>query len=92
MGKQDQQPGSVKTHKTLGFLGYWWLCRALLPAAHVAPTVSLHTPFVDSSVSKNRLQRVTLLASAVFFNHAAAPQSPCASLAGMVAVLWLLRH
>jgi hypothetical protein len=22
MGKQDQQPGSVKTHKTLGFLGY----------------------------------------------------------------------
>ena len=23
MGKQDQQPGSVKTHKTLGFLGYW---------------------------------------------------------------------
>jgi hypothetical protein len=23
VGKQDQQPGSVKTHKTLGFLGYW---------------------------------------------------------------------
>jgi hypothetical protein len=21
MGKQDQQPGSMKTHKTLGFLG-----------------------------------------------------------------------
>jgi hypothetical protein len=26
MGKQDQQPGSVKTHKTLGFLGYWRAC------------------------------------------------------------------
>jgi len=23
MGKQDLQPGSEKTHKTLGFLGYW---------------------------------------------------------------------
>jgi hypothetical protein len=23
MGKQDQQPGLEKTHKTLGFLGYW---------------------------------------------------------------------
>jgi hypothetical protein len=44
-----------------------WLCRALLPAAHVAPTVSLHTPFVDSSVSKKRHQRATLLESAVFF-------------------------
>jgi len=29
-----------------------WLCRALLPAVNVAPTASLHTPFVDSSVSK----------------------------------------
>ena len=29
-----------------------WLCRALLLAAYVAPTVSLHTPFVDGSVSK----------------------------------------
>ena len=26
----------------------WWRCRALLPAAHVAPTFLLHTPFVDS--------------------------------------------
>jgi hypothetical protein len=26
----------------------WWLCRALLPAVHAAPTVSLHTHFVDS--------------------------------------------
>jgi hypothetical protein len=25
-----------------------WLCRALLPAAHAAPSVSLHTPFVGS--------------------------------------------
>jgi hypothetical protein len=32
----------------------WWLCRALLPAAHVAPAVSLHTPFVESSVSKKK--------------------------------------
>jgi hypothetical protein len=23
MGKQDQQPGSEETRKTLGFLGYW---------------------------------------------------------------------
>jgi hypothetical protein len=67
-----------------------WLFRALLPAAHVAPTVSLHTPFVDSSVSKKRHQRATLLASAVFFYRAAAPQSPCESLAGVVVVLWLL--
>jgi hypothetical protein len=29
-----------------------WLFRALLPAAHVSPAGSLHTPFVDSSVSK----------------------------------------
>jgi hypothetical protein len=58
-----------------------WLCRALLPAAHVAPTVSLlHTPIVDSSVSKKRHQRATLLASAVFFYRAAAPQLPCALL------------
>ena len=56
-----------------------WLRRALLPAAHVAPTVSLlHTPIVDSSVSKKRHQRATLLASAVFFYRAAAPQLPCA--------------
>jgi hypothetical protein len=67
-----------------------WLFRALLPAAHVAPTVSLHTPFVDSNVSKKRHQRATLLESAVFFYRAEAPQSPSALLAGVVAVLWLL--
>ena len=56
-----------------------WLRRALLPAAHVAPTVSLlRTPIVDSSVSKKRHQRATLPASADFFYRAAAPQSPCA--------------
>jgi hypothetical protein len=41
----------------------WWRCRALLPAAHVAPTFLLHTPFVDSMRFK-RHQRATLLASA----------------------------
>jgi hypothetical protein len=64
----------------------WWLCRALLPAAYVTPTVSLHKPFVDSSVSKKKKFRATLLASALFFYRAAAPQSPCAPLAGVVVV------
>jgi hypothetical protein len=54
-----------------------WLCRALLPAAHVAPTVSLlHTPIVDSSVSKKRHQRAILLASAVFFTALQLPSCP----------------
>jgi hypothetical protein len=53
-----------------------WLFRALLPAAHVAPTVSLHTLFVDSSVSKKRHQRATLLASAVFLTALQLPSCP----------------
>jgi hypothetical protein len=53
-----------------------WLCRALLRAAHVSPTVFLHTPFVDSSVSKKRHQRATLLASTVFFTALQLPSRP----------------
>ena len=60
-----------------------WLCRALLPAAHVAPTVSLHTPFVDSSVPKKIHQRATLLKSAVFFKpRCSSPVALC--------IAWLL--
>jgi hypothetical protein len=54
-----------------------WLFHALLPAAHVAPAVSLHTPFVDSSVSKKIHQRATLLASAVFFTALRSPVALC---------------
>jgi hypothetical protein len=55
MGKQDQQPGSVKTHKTLGFLGYCWNQRDPLMPLVISKYGSKLLSLFLGSTNKTRL-------------------------------------
>jgi hypothetical protein len=54
-----------------------WLFRALLPAAHAAPAISLHTPFVDSSVSKKVTKEPLSWRVRFFFTALRSPVALC---------------